>query len=56
LRFFCKKNIIELFKSTGYKIEKITFKLPPKRKFLLKLSLGLLEEFLVTQYLVLCRK
>jgi 2-polyprenyl-3-methyl-5-hydroxy-6-metoxy-1,4-benzoquinol methylase len=56
LRFFCKKNIIELFESTGYKIEKITFNLSPKRKLLLKLSLGLLEEFLVTQYLVLCKK
>jgi len=56
LRFFCKKNIIELFESTGYKIEKITFKLSPKRKVLLKLSLGLLEEFLVVQYLVLCKK
>jgi 2-polyprenyl-3-methyl-5-hydroxy-6-metoxy-1,4-benzoquinol methylase len=56
LRFFCKKNVIELFESTGYKIEKVTFKLSPKRKFLLKLSLGLLEEFLVVQYLVLCKK
>ena len=56
LRFFCKKNIIELFESAGYKIEKITFKLSPKRKFLLKLSLGLLEEFLVVQYLVCCKK
>jgi 2-polyprenyl-3-methyl-5-hydroxy-6-metoxy-1,4-benzoquinol methylase len=56
LRFFCKKNIIELFESTGYKIKKITFKLSPKRKVLLKLSLGLLEEFLVVQYLVLCKK
>jgi 2-polyprenyl-3-methyl-5-hydroxy-6-metoxy-1,4-benzoquinol methylase len=56
LRFFCKKNTIELFESTGYKIEKITFNLSPKRKFLLKLSLGLLEEFLVVQYLVLCKK
>jgi 2-polyprenyl-3-methyl-5-hydroxy-6-metoxy-1,4-benzoquinol methylase len=56
LRFFCKKNIIEFFESTGYKIEKITFKLSPKRKFLLKLSLGLFEEFLVVQYLVFCKK
>jgi 2-polyprenyl-3-methyl-5-hydroxy-6-metoxy-1,4-benzoquinol methylase len=56
LRFFCKKNSIELFESTGYKIEKITFNLSPKRKFLLKLSLGLLEEFLVVEYLVLCKK
>jgi len=56
LRFFCKKNIIELFESSGYKIEKITFNLSPKRKFLLKLSFGLLEEFLVIQYLVLCKK
>lgn len=56
LRFFCKKNVIELFESTGYKIEKVTFKLSPKRKFLLKLSLGLLEEILVVQYLVLCKK
>ncbi len=56
LRFFCKKNIIELFESSGYKIGKITFNLSPKRKFLLKLSFGLLKEFLVIQYLVLCKK
>jgi hypothetical protein len=29
---------------------------PGRKKLLLKLSLGLFEEFLVTQYLVLCKK
>jgi 2-polyprenyl-3-methyl-5-hydroxy-6-metoxy-1,4-benzoquinol methylase len=58
LRFFCKKNIIELFEKTGYKVEKITFDLStsPIRRPLLKLSFGLLEEFLVVQYLVVSRK
>jgi 2-polyprenyl-3-methyl-5-hydroxy-6-metoxy-1,4-benzoquinol methylase len=57
-RFFCKKNIIELFEKNGYKVEKITFDLStcPKRKLLLKFSFELLEEFLVTQYLVVSRK
>jgi 2-polyprenyl-3-methyl-5-hydroxy-6-metoxy-1,4-benzoquinol methylase len=58
LRFFCKKNIIELFEKTGYKVEKITFDLSTSliRRPLLKLSFGLLEEFLVIQYLVVSRK
>jgi 2-polyprenyl-3-methyl-5-hydroxy-6-metoxy-1,4-benzoquinol methylase len=58
LRFFCKKNIIELFERSGYKVEKITFdlSLAPKRNLLLKLSCGILEEFLVVQYLVVARK
>jgi len=58
LRFFCKKNIMELFERTGYKVEKITFDLSasPKRKLLLKFSFELLEEFLVVQYLVVGRK
>jgi 2-polyprenyl-3-methyl-5-hydroxy-6-metoxy-1,4-benzoquinol methylase len=58
LRFFCKKNIIELFEKTGYKVEKITFDLSSylKRSMLLKLSFGMLEEFLVIQYLVVSRK
>ncbi|MGB9756014.1 MAG: class I SAM-dependent methyltransferase [Desulfurella sp.] len=37
LRFFCKKNIIELFKETGFKLEKINnSSLSPKRFFLIK--------------------
>jgi 2-polyprenyl-3-methyl-5-hydroxy-6-metoxy-1,4-benzoquinol methylase len=58
LRFFCKKNIIELFEGTGYKVEKITFDLSSslKRRLLLKFSFGMLEEFLVIQYLVVSRK
>lgn len=56
LRFFCKKNIIELFQNAGFNIEKITYKLSQKRSFLNKLSFGLLEEFMVIQYLILARK
>jgi len=58
LRFFCKKNIMELFERTGYKVVKITFDLSAslKRKLLLKFSFGMLEEFLVVQYLVVSRK
>ncbi len=55
LRFFCKKNIIDLFKKNGYTIEKITYNLAPKRNILNKMFLGFLEEFLVAQYIVLAR-
>jgi len=56
LRFFCKKNMIELFQNAGFIIEKITYKLSKKRNLLHKLSFGLFEEFLVVQYLILARK
>lgn len=57
MRFFCKKNIINLFNKSGYKIEKIepSFKYAPSqktRKWISQLSLGLLEEFMTFQYLV----
>jgi len=56
LRFFCKKNIEELFLGADYKIRKITYKLPPKRNLLNKLTFGFLEEFLVINYLVVAQK
>lgn len=57
-RFFCKKNIIELFVSTGFVIEKITFdiSLAPKRSLFHSLTLGLFEEFLVHQYIIIGKK
>ncbi len=56
LRFFCKKNIIELFNSSDLKIENI-LRLPntlsKKRIFLNFISFGLFREFFVTQYLII---
>ncbi|WP_353684451.1 methyltransferase domain-containing protein [Thermodesulfovibrio sp. 3907-1M] len=52
LRFFCKKNIINLFNETGFKIERVTYKLPLKRNLVNKVFMGLLEEFVVVQYLI----
>ncbi len=52
LRFFCKKNIVELFLNAGFEIEKVTFKLSPKRNLLHILTLGLLKNFIIPQYLV----
>lgn len=58
LRFFCKKNIISLFESAGFKVEKITYdiSLAPRRFWFNKLTLGIFEEFLVFQYLVVSKR
>ena len=54
LRFFCKKNMIDLFEKRGFVIQKITHNLDPKSKryMLNKLTFGIIEEFLVIQYLI----
>ena len=57
LRFFCKKNMIDLFEQNGLKIKNITYKkLRGKRNLLNKLTFGFLEEFLVVQYLIIAKK
>jgi len=55
LRFFCKKNIRELFEKAGYKIMRLTYDLDhnSKRKLINRLSFGFLEELIVIQYLVI---
>lgn len=57
LRFFCKKNIIELFDQTGFEIIKISNNLNIKSKrFILNLiTFGIFEEFLVVQYLIVAK-
>jgi len=58
LRFFCKKNIICLFSLTGYEIISISpnFSASSKRKLLNKFFMGIFEEFLVEQYIVIANK
>jgi 2-polyprenyl-3-methyl-5-hydroxy-6-metoxy-1,4-benzoquinol methylase len=61
LRFFCKKNIVDLVTSPSLALERITtnFKeimLPSKRRVVNTITLGLFEEFLATQYFTVSRK
>ena len=62
LRFFCKKDIINLLSANGLKIEKIVSHLnfpagyTRKRVLVNKLTFRLFEEFLSKQYLVLAVK
>jgi len=56
LRFFCKKNMKDLFLEADYKIDKITHNFSFKRNLANKLTLGFLEEFFVVQYLIVAQK
>jgi 2-polyprenyl-3-methyl-5-hydroxy-6-metoxy-1,4-benzoquinol methylase len=62
LRFFCKKNILELMGANGLKVEKIVSNLAypvwntKTRARINNLSLKMLEEFLSKQYFVLSVK
>jgi 2-polyprenyl-3-methyl-5-hydroxy-6-metoxy-1,4-benzoquinol methylase len=61
LRFFCKKNIIELVSGAGFLIEKTapTFKTCPsqkRRNLFSKITLGIFDQFLAQQYIVTARK
>ncbi len=56
LRFFCKKNIVEFLKTGDLDIKNIKFSLGPKWKFINTVFFGLVEEFLVVQYVVLAEK
>jgi 2-polyprenyl-3-methyl-5-hydroxy-6-metoxy-1,4-benzoquinol methylase len=59
LRFFCRKNILDLLTGAGGRVERISSDLHFKtnlRSRLNTLTFGLLHEFLATQYLVVVRK
>ncbi|MBS0446982.1 MAG: class I SAM-dependent methyltransferase [Proteobacteria bacterium] len=59
LRFFCKRNILSMLQIGGGTIERIATDIDTKtnwRALLNRITFGLLEEFLVTQYLVVVRK
>lgn len=58
LRFFCKKNILSLLTGAGGQVERLSSDLKFKsnwRSRLDRLTFGWLQEFLVTQYLVVVR-
>jgi len=60
LRFFAKKNMIQLFQSAGFEIKLITpkFKLQKKNRYntLNKITLRFLENFLTFQYTIKAQK
>lgn len=57
LRFFCKKNIIDLFRESNFEIIKITSIVKENKNLksyiFNKISLGVFYDFLVSQYLVI---
>lgn len=52
LRFFCKKDIVQLIHSAGLEINKIDFKISPRRKLFNGITLGFFEDILVDQYFI----
>ena len=56
LRFFCKKNSIDLISQAGLTIALVTFSLCRERSIVNSISLGLFEEFIVDQYLIMATK
>lgn len=61
VRFYCKRNIINLVEESGYKIEKITsafnvLKSKSKVRIINKLTFGIFEQFLTVQYLIKATK
>jgi 2-polyprenyl-3-methyl-5-hydroxy-6-metoxy-1,4-benzoquinol methylase len=55
LRFFCKKNMIELFEYTGYEVLSIKSGIKYDRKKIQlfnKLTFGYFEDFLTVQYYI----
>jgi len=56
LRFFCKKNIMDLFIDNHFKIIKITDAKNGKRWILNRFTLGLFEEFITAQYYTVLKK
>lgn len=56
LRFFCKKNIIDLFLDNEFKIVKITDAKNGKRSVVNRLTFGFFEEFITAQYYTVLRK
>jgi len=56
LRFFCKKNIIDLIKGAGLGVEEIHYQMGKRRKLVNAITLNLIKEFLTNQYIVVSRK
>jgi SAM-dependent methyltransferase len=60
LRFFCKKNIVNMFSKSNFKIIKVLpdFKISKNKKvcFFSNISCKLLDEFLAFQYFVVAKK
>jgi 2-polyprenyl-3-methyl-5-hydroxy-6-metoxy-1,4-benzoquinol methylase len=59
LRFFCKRNILDLLTVAGASVQNVSHDLATRNNWRAKLhrwTFGLLEQFLVTQYLVVVRK
>lgn len=59
LRFFCKKNMIELFESKGLRVERIVSSsnlIGKTTKLLNKLTFNIFDQFLAAQYYLVVRK
>ena len=59
LRFFCKKNMIELFENKGLQVEQIVSNsnlIGKTTKLLNKLTFNIFDEFLAAQYYLVVRK
>lgn len=56
IRFFCKRDINLLVEGAGFEVQSYHFRFEKLRKFAWLLSVGLLEQFLVKQYLVVAKK
>jgi 2-polyprenyl-3-methyl-5-hydroxy-6-metoxy-1,4-benzoquinol methylase len=61
LRFFCKKNMLELVQGSGLQLRHVepSFRRQPalrRDRSLNALTLGLAEQFLAQQYVILCEK
>ena len=59
LRFFTKKNMIDLFEDNGYKVKKVKSNLSFKKgsvAFKNKVTFGVFEEFLSKQYFIVAKK
>lgn len=52
LRFFCKKDVVQLISDAGLEIDKIDFKISPRRKLFNSIFLGFFEDILVEQYFI----
>lgn len=56
LRFFCKKNMLELFEQADLKVERLQNASNSKPSLLRLLTFGLFEDFLIAQYIIIGRK
>lgn len=60
LRFFCKKNILKLLSTSKLTVKNVTSTMmtakKSRRRVINRLTFGLLEEFLVNQYIVVSQK